>query len=736
MKTKSTTFAIASSIWLFSLSLCLGASLSTDSLERAAANAKSDTDKVKTLIKLSGIYSEHAPEMAILSGNQALFLSTRINYKVGQIKSNKAIGYAYYMKEDYKKAIEKYESALYIATANKNKLEIYYITNTIGDFYFDQNNFSESFEFHNAAIKQAEEIGRKDLEIEPINFIAAGLYAQAEYDGAYKYYLDALQICQKRNDKKNSAMELLNIGSIFFTQNDYDKALNYYNDALKINQDAGEQDETAKCLNNIGVVYEMKKDYDKAIEFYKRAYDIKIKGKDVSGIINSLTNIGNSYALKKDYDSSIKYYQEALDLSEKDNNKDGMAKLQINIGELYDKKGQPEDAILYIKNGLSISEQIRLNDYKRIGYQELSAINSKLGDYKLAYENHILYSNIKDTILNDKHNKNLAELQTKYETKQKEEEIKLQQDKIEKEAFARNSFIVGCLFLILIVLLLFNRYRIKQKSNEKLTSMNAELEQSNKIISNQSLEIDQNIHYAQNIQKSLLPDMNDIKDGLPESFILYIPKAIVSGDFYWYKKCSDGITISAIDCTGHGVSGAFMSVMAANILFQIDKSCETNIPSDILETLHENIRASLKQKSSSSRDGMDAAVCKFSKDMKSLQYAGAMRPLYHVRDNQLTEIKPDKCSIGGYQEEEKRQFHTNKIDLKSNDCVYIFSDGYADQFGGSENKKFMTKRLKDLLISVSSKPINEQKTIIEQVFKDWKGEKEQIDDILIIGVKA
>jgi len=276
-----------------------------------------------------------------------------------------------------------------------------------------------------------------------------------------------------------------------------------------------------------------------------------------------------------------------------------------------------------------------------------------------------------------------------------------------------------------------------RKSNTQLTTANKKLEKSNRKINEQSNEINQNITYAQRIQQALLPDNEDVKQAFPKSFILFKPKDIVSGDFYWFNKTDDDNTIAAIDCTGHGVSGAFMSVMAHNILFQMGKTNTATQPNQILQTLHENIRESLKQnKSSNSRDGMDAAICRFDKNMQYVEYSGAMRPMYHIRDNQLTEYKSDKYAIGGFQSEDKRQFTSNKIELKKGDCVYIFSDGYADQFGGKDQKKFMTKRLKDLLIYLSPLEMHEQQNILEMTFDNWKTNTDQIDDILIIGIKV
>lgn len=711
------------------------AHLKQDSLEQVISSTKSDTTRINTILKLCK-QSDTYNESSFARASEAFVLSKAIGYKEGEINSQRCMGYMYYYSDQITKSIAHYSMALDIATNQNNKIQCYQLSETIGDIYFEQSNFEKSLQYHQQALSIAQEMKRKDLLIEPLNFIASGYFNQAQYDLSYKYYIQALDICEISNDKINAAIDLLNIGSIFFAQKSYSKALEYYNNSLKYNTATGQIEEQAKCLNNIGLVYENQKQIDLALIYYTKSYNLKIKSNDKTGIVNSLTNIANIYVQKNDYQNAIDNYTKALNLSESNNNKEGMARLQINIGSLYEKQNNYQDALIYISNGIDLAKQMNLNNYMRTGYEELSLINSKLGNYKQAYENHIIFSNINDTILNERQNKNLMDLQTKYDTDKKEKEIQLQNEKINRQAIIKNSFIVGCILLFMIALLLLNRYRIKKQSNDQLTVTNKKLEKSNKKISDQSKEIQQSISYAQRIQQTLLPDPQEIKSAFPNSFVLYKPKAVVSGDFYWFNQTQDANTIATIDCTGHGVPAAFMSVMAHNILFHMSKQGNANEPANILQTLHEDIRQSLKQdKSENSRDGMDASICKFDKDMKFLDYSGAMRPIYHIRNNQLTEYKSDKYSIGGFQSEETRKFSTQRIELQKDDCVYMFSDGYADQFGGKDQKKFMTKRLKDLLIYLSPLEIKEQEQILEMTFENWKNSTEQIDDVLVIGIK-
>lgn len=224
---------------------------------------------------------------------------------------------------------------------------------------------------------------------------------------------------------------------------------------------------------------------------------------------------------------------------------------------------------------------------------------------------------------------------------------------------------------------------------------------------------------------------------LPESFVLFKPKDIVSGDFYWFFERKDKILFAAVDCTGHGVPGAFMSLVGANALNQAVKEHELAEPARILEDLNKLSSEALNKnaENSSVRDGMDLALCALHKNGTELEFAGANNPLYVIRNKKLIHIKPDKFAIGAF-EPGTKNYTNHKVTLEKNDVVYIFSDGFADQFGGDQGKKFMYKQFKELLISISNLSMTEQRNALENAIESWRGSYEQIDDILVIGVKV
>lgn len=269
-----------------------------------------------------------------------------------------------------------------------------------------------------------------------------------------------------------------------------------------------------------------------------------------------------------------------------------------------------------------------------------------------------------------------------------------------------------------------------KEEKDIVESMKSVLEEKNK-------DITDSINYAKRIQEAILPAQEAILRSFPESFIYYQPKDIVSGDFYWFAETKNFFFVAAVDCTGHGIPGAFMSLIASTLLNEIVKNKNEVIPSQILQSLNNGIVESLKQNDSddSSRDGMDMAICRVDKKKQKLVFAGAARPFYHVRDKQLTEIKGQGYPIGGHYGLMNLKYSDSEIELQKNDVFYICSDGYADQFKSDDKKKFSTRRLKTLLQDISNKEMKQQQILLQEAFENWKGDEKQIDDILLVGIR-
>jgi serine phosphatase RsbU (regulator of sigma subunit) len=255
-------------------------------------------------------------------------------------------------------------------------------------------------------------------------------------------------------------------------------------------------------------------------------------------------------------------------------------------------------------------------------------------------------------------------------------------------------------------------------------------------IEQQKINITDSIHYASRIQKALLTPYEELERLLPSYFIFNKPKDIVSGDYYWVSEAENRVIVAVADCTGHGVPGAFMSILGISILNEIINKSETITASEVLNELREHLIKSLRQTGDhgEARDGMEMALCVVDFDSQSLQYSGAFRPLYFIRDNELNVIKGDSMPIGIYNEEEI-SFSNTEMQFKENDIIYLFSDGFVDQIGGPNRKTFRSKKFKQLLIKIHQKPLNEQEAILEKEYEEWKRDEEQIDDIMVMGIK-
>ena len=272
---------------------------------------------------------------------------------------------------------------------------------------------------------------------------------------------------------------------------------------------------------------------------------------------------------------------------------------------------------------------------------------------------------------------------------------------------------------------------------EEVVKQKEEIELKTKELEILFKQVTDSIHYAKRIQEAILPPNNLVKQILPESFVLYKPKDIVSGDFYWIDKKNNWCYFAAVDCTGHGVPGAFMSIVGYNLLKDILKNTDSIQPSIIMDKMNDGVANTLHTNTTSgkqTKDGMDMTLCALNYETLELQFAGAFNPLYIIRGNELIQYKADKFPVGMFIGE-KQNFTNHSIQLQKGDSIYIFSDGYADQFGGPRGKKFMAGNFRQLLSDVSKLPIERQKTMLNQTIEEWRGNLEQVDDILIIGVK-
>lgn len=484
----------------------------------------------------------------------------------------------------------------------------------------------------------------------------------------------------------------------------------------------------ALCLDNIANIYASTKQFDRSLEYHRKALAIT-QVMDENAYCESLNALGSFFAEIKDYDSSLIYLSKSLDLAEKINNSFIVSVAYLNIGEVMKQTGKYETALGNLKKSVEISKTTGQADIVKKAYELIYQTYTLLSDPENSFEYYKLFSSVKDSMFLDESQRQVNEMYERFDTEKKDAEIDLLSKEKEKKEIWIYIYAVGTVLLVLLGIIILISNSRKRRSNRLLASQND-------IINRKNQDITDSINYARRIQQVMLPSSAVFEKEFSESFVLYKPKDIVSGDFYWWAKKQNDLFVAAADCTGHGVPGALMSLIGMNFFNQVVAEQDLSETHLILNELHKKVLHSLNNDMDKrdSKDGMDVALIKFNTLTKEMSFSGAVRPLYHFSEGTLHIIKGERYSIGGVKDL-STSYKQEKLQLKKNDSVYLFSDGFADQFGGPGKKKFMLKRFQQLLTSVQEKPMNEQQKVIDRAFEDWKGGNEQVDDVLVIAFR-
>jgi tetratricopeptide (TPR) repeat protein len=592
----------------------------------------------------------------------------------------------------------------------------------------------------------------KISKLESVTYGNLGVYyhTKANYPMALGYYLKALKIDEGLNNKKGIASRLGNIGIVYKQQGNYPKALEYYLKALKIGEELEDKNIIATQFGNIGNVYYSKGNYTKSLDYYLSALKKNEEIGNKSHISAWLGNIGSVYSDQNDYPKALEYYLRALQLKEELGNKKEIAITLGNIGSVYTSIKKYALAEKYLLEALKLSKEIGVLNEELDVENYFTTLYEKTGKEKLALQHFKKAVELKDSLFNIDKEQDITRKSMNYEFEKKEMLSKAEQNKKDAITTAEKqqqkvitySVSVGLFLVFLLALFIFRGYKQKQKANIIITEQKAEVERQKEITEEQKIiveeknkDITDSINYAKRIQDAILIPENEIKKQFSDAFVLFNPKDIVSGDFYWFAESKYNKILAIADCTGHGVPGGFMSMLGFSMLQETILLEEIKTTAEALTSLDKKITETLNRNTRSYRDGMDMALCSFSKSSNTLQFSCANRPLILIRDGEVTKFSPDKHTIGGAIDNITKDFNNYEIETKKNDVIYIFSDGYTDQFGGSKEKKFTYKQLEKTLLANHHLSMNEQKKILENMYNDWKGNLEQVDDVCVIGVR-
>jgi serine phosphatase RsbU (regulator of sigma subunit)/Flp pilus assembly protein TadD len=693
-----------------------------DSLKNVIATTKSDTTKARTFCRLSLQFNLiGALDSSFAYGNKGLAMAVDQNDDLGQCICGMELGKAYIQTGSYEEAVQKLNIALTFSKKLEQPIIIANISKLLGAVYYHLGNYPQAVFHMQNSLKIFEKKGIKAGIASCFNNLALVYQQQKDFDKALHYYQNAIPLFQQTQSKMYLGNCYNNIGMLYYSKNEFVTALDYYRQSLAIFQEIGDENGIAGCFLNMSNVYNKQHLSQKAIQALEQAILIFDKTKDINGLSISYTNIGTAW------------------------------------GAI----GQPAKGIKYALDGYKLAQQCNSLERLKDASEACFNLQNHIGNHQSALEFHILFKQYSDSLINHDKSQEIGRLEAQYEFDKQNEAREL----AEAQAQARRMqlyYLFGGIFAVVLLLTGFTyyRYRSKAKTNRVLNEKNEQITAQNEQILTQKAElenayeelnttleqiqaqkqdieqknhkIEDSIRYAYQIQTAILPDPAILQSILPPHFIFYQPKDIVSGDFYWASVRDNRLFFCVADCTGHGVPGAFMSVVGSNALHHAINELGLNDPDVILHELDRKIKATLRQdKASDSKDGMDIVLCVL--EDYTLQYAGAGRPLYLLQNGILIETKGDKFPIGGGQFEEK-SFTTHTFSLRKGDRLYLFSDGITDQFGGIHKKKFTPKRLQEFILTHQHLTIHEQGILFQDVMHQWMIGQSQLDDLTLMGI--
>lgn len=666
-----------------------------------------------------------------------------IKYDSNRIKAYLKLS-TYYHVKDFDKAMFYVDKASAISKSDNDKAKCLY---NKGKIYSRNSKWVQS----DSCLMASKKIYTSLNKISDIAFCYQYLgfngYYQGNYLIAIKNYVSSLKLCEKLGEKERQMKMLMNIGTVYKEQDELEKALDYYLQAQDISEEVDDLKFEASLLNNIGIIYKQKDNPDKALANYQSALKLFQQIDERVWEANTYNNIAIIYDEKSEFPKAKLYYNKALKMFEEEEYDYGIILSSTNLAEMMNDLGDYDSAIRYAQISLTSASKLELKDDMRYAYKSLSRSYKEKGNYSLAYNFYVLYSEIKDSIFNEEKLRQANEIEAIYESEKKELEIenlenekKLQEVELaisheqeQKQKLVSYSIAGGLALVIIFSIIVLNRLQLTRKQKKIIENQKQEVEEQKKLVDEKNMEITDSITYAKRIQDAILPSKREFKKHLKNGFVYYQPKDIVAGDFYWMEKIENEIFFAAADCTGHGVPGAMVSVVCHNALNRAVREFNLTKPSEILDKVRLLVIETFEKSDKDVNDGMDIALCCLNTETRELQYAGANNSLYIISEGKLTEIRADKQPVGKYIK--PKPFSNNKMQLKNDDTIYIFSDGYADQFGGVKGKKFMYKPFRKLLLSIQDELMDEQGKIIKRTFNNWKGNLYQIDDVCIIGVR-
>ncbi len=655
--------------------------------------------------------------------NQTISLAKTPDLKNELAVAHNLIGLVLWHKSEYKQALPHHAISLSLFQETNNKKGLADTYAKTGNVFYDLSDFPKSLDNFLQALKTYGNVRDSAGIADVCNYIGKVYNRLNEKESAKKYLFKALSLHQRFQNNRGIAISYNGLGNVFMDNHDLIKALKFFEKSKDYHIRGGDQIGISIAHINIGTVYDM----------------MSVLSDDSLTIVGFNINYKSNTSIRKSIlDSAKVYFQGSIDINSKVGNQFGLIYGYNGIGDVFVKEHNYKNAIPQFQNAYSISKNLKAISEQYESAKRLATCYEMLNNKDSAYYYLKTYTHLKEEVVGEEQQRELFKKESQYEYDkqlQKQQLIKRAEAAIVAEKEKRQTLIIVSIIIVLLIVAYFaivlnKRLKTTRAQKQLIEQQKFSLEQKNK-------EIIDSITYAKRIQDAMLTSVSYIEEEIKklnaENFIVFKPKDIVSGDFYWFHVDGKMLYYMTADSTGHGVPGGFMSMLGINLLSEIVVERKIKDPGTILNLLRDEIIRSLKTDEGYSMDGMDAVFCKIDIESKTLEYASANNSLYVIRNKELSEYKSQKMPVGYM--EGAIPFQTSKIDLQKGDVIYTFTDGFADQFGGPKGKKFKYSQLKNTFTAIAHKPLKEQQYDLNEQFENWKGSLEQVDDVCVIGFK-
>ena len=702
-----------------------------DSLTNLINKASTDTGRIKLMIIKVNVLSNINIDSSISLAMKTLKETGMIHFYRGEVELREGLASSFSFKGNYQAAWEQINYLKQFINASKDSTDFGSIYGSSGLLYGMQSKYDSSIYFYEKAIRIYKKLGSSQRLSKCYSNIAIDYQQKSNFPMALLYFQKSLKISEASKNEIDQAFSYVNIANTYDNMGDTARAEITYLKDIELAKKHQLKNVELYAYTNLSTMYITEEKWQKAYEFGIKAAELGGRMGDHGIEAASLSKAATSLAELNEYERAVKTAKRAIAIADSSAQPLNISQAYWSMGFVLKSQGKWREAITFYEKGFASMKDADLIDAAAgIDYRELSECYEKTGNYVKALSTYQKSAMIADSVGRKENIRKATELTMNYEFDKKEQTQKAEQKA--KDAITRAqqlALIIGLVLSLIIIVGAYIGYMNKKRANALLFKQNQEIETQRNYLTS-------SINYAQRIQSAVFPSDEILSDNFPEHFILFKPLDVVSGDFYWCKQNNDELFVAVADCTGHGVPGAFMSILGITFLNEIVNKANLCSTSEILDRLRKNVIRTLHQSQNNNepRDGMEVALCRFDLKNKKLQFAGAFRPIYLIRENSLHHNSGDSMPIGIY-DDGARSFTANEISLQKDDIIYLFSDGYVDQIGGDDRKTFRTKRFKELLLEIFRLPMNEQKIVLQKRIEEWQGELEQIDDILVVGIK-